>query len=138
MSWRHLFLHNFWLKLLSILLASLIWFAVDANIRKEPIKLQTLFRPESSRDFPDRPILVLESPGHISHWRVEPAKATVTVVGPARILERIRESDVAVFVRVAGSPKAIQPAVVEVHAPSDVSVREISPAAVLVKPADPP
>jgi YbbR domain-containing protein len=138
MSWRRLVLHNFWLKFLSVLLASLIWFAVDANIRKEPIRLHTLFRPESSRDFPDRPILVLESPGHMSHWRVEPAKATVTVVGPARTLEQIHESDVAVFVRVAGSPKTIMPAVVEVHAPLGVSVSDISPAAVLVKPADPP
>jgi hypothetical protein len=54
------------------------------------------------------------------------------------VLEQIRESDVAAFVRATGHTKSIQPAVVEVHAPRGVTVSDISPAAVLVKPADPP
>src|SRR5262249_44764720 len=114
-----------------------IWFAVNANLGKEPLRLHSLFRPETSRDFPDRPILVLESPNDGGHLRVEPAKATVTVIGPSPLLEQMRESDVAVFVR-SRATKTIARAVVEAHAPRGVTIPEIPPAAVLVRPADPP
>ena len=76
MPFRHIILHNFWLKLFSIALATVIWLAIHNSIHNEQATNQML-----AADYVRVPISVQTTPGDKRVFRVTPNEAFVIAVG---------------------------------------------------------
>lgn len=114
MPLRKLIADQFWLKLLSLVLACLIWLTVRANIGTTS--------GEATRTFEARPILLLtDSAEHVA-MVANPNKASVTVRGPAGLVQELADSDVHVYLRLADSSMAGGQLPIHAHVPAGVSV----------------
>jgi hypothetical protein len=76
MSLRSLILNNFWLKLFSIALATVIWLAVDNNIHNEQGLNQML-----TADYLRVQVTVQTTPGDKRLFRITPNEVVVIAVG---------------------------------------------------------
>ena len=94
------FLHNFWLKMASLILATLIWLTVQANLDKE-----------NRRVYPDRvlsdemdkrvvtqkrlelPVTVLVDGRNSREYRSVPTNVAVTVSGEAMRINSLSEQE---------------------------------------------
>lgn len=116
--------HNLWWKVFSLLIAMLIWFAVDKDERTKP-------EPEVPgrvrKEFKDIRLRLLSAPGNHSGLVLVPAAVTVALSGPGPVIERLDEADLIAFVRWDSSSPApgLQP--VEVRVPAGVLVVGVIP-----------
>ena len=94
---RSLFLHNFWWKLFSVVLATLIWLAVNATLSNEAVLTRRFTLANVTRKFPHRPIMVMTGTGEHPAVTIEPSDVSVLVRGPAELLSTLQEQDVQVF-----------------------------------------
>src|SRR5262245_49160479 len=101
MPLRSLILDHIWLKLFSLVLATLIWLAVWANLQHEPL-LPRKFGNDGTKifTFMKRPILVLSDNPDQPPVTIVPPQATITVQGPADLIQGLKDEDIDVFVRV--------------------------------------
>jgi YbbR domain-containing protein len=130
MALRSLLLDHFWLKLISLVLAVLIWLTVRADLGNSSA--------EATRRFADRPILVLTDKAEHVAVVASPSQTAVTVRGPAALLSELSEQDIHVYVRL-NDPRQINGVLpIHAHVPSGASVVLISPASATIKPADAP
>ena len=101
MSTREFFRHNRWQKLLSLLLAILIWFTVRQGLERgggPPVV------PEgNTRTFEHLPIRILTPASQLEHFQVSPAEVTVVLRGRRDALNRLRTQDVEVYVNLTDS-----------------------------------
>ena len=131
MSFRDLLFKNLWLKMFSLLLATLIWFTVRANLGSLQV--------EVSREFANLPVRVMTEAGQRGAFQLGPNIAIVTVRGPASAVQLLKEADVYAFVRVPGQPERAAPLPIEVHVPpNNIVVTHVNPQFVLLKAAAPP
>lgn len=121
MPLRALIFDHVWLKLFSLILATLIWLAVWTNLRNEPIFKDDL------RTFVNRPIGVLVDAPERAPVTVIPANATVTVRGPGDLLLGLKEDDINVFVRVPSKLPLSGDLPVHVHVPVGTAVAVVTP-----------
>jgi hypothetical protein len=76
MPLRHIILHNFWLKLFSIALATVIWLAINNSIHNEQGVSQVL-----TADYIRVPVSVETTPGDKRVFRITPNEVVVIAVG---------------------------------------------------------
>lgn len=116
---RHLTANPGW-KIVSVLLATLVWLLVHYNItERQPA--------ESRRTFDHLPITALLPPGDSRAFRLDPATARLTVRGPARVVEALDPAELQVFVNLT-APGSLPPrADVEVHIPPGLTVVSLTP-----------
>lgn len=131
---------NYWLKLFSLVLATLIWFVISSNFRsaETPLKLAP-FKPGGSRDF-RRPVVVMMPARNVQPFQVEPAEVTVKVLGDPSVLEKLRDDDIEVYVNLMNVQDPHGSYRVEVGHPREVTIQQVWPAHVYVKaptPAEP-
>src|SRR2546426_12824800 len=120
MSLRALVFNHPWLKLFSLILATLVWLAVWAGLPKKS-------GIESTRIFVGRPIQVLAaSPDH-PRVVLSPDHATVTVRGPEELIQGMKEEDVDAFVRLPDKRGISGPVPLQVHVPAGASVTAVAP-----------
>lgn len=96
MSTRDAILQNFWLKLFSLVLATMIWFAIfgaQNNLRPDRPVLGTV-----TRKFERVPITVMKSAADLRAFRVEPGTVEVTVSGPLAKVQALTPSQLEVFI----------------------------------------
>jgi hypothetical protein len=91
MSLRHLILHNFWLKLFSIAMATVIWLAIDNSIHKEQDLNQML-----TADYIRVPVSIQINPGDNRVFRITPNEVVVIAVGRDVALFQAARKDVRV------------------------------------------
>jgi len=137
MSLHTIFLHNFWLKFFSVLVATLIWLAVDASLRKgaPPGRYAST---EVNRKFPRRPVLVMTGVEEHPALALEPGDVSVLVRGPASVLGNLKEQDVQVFLDLQGHRELAGEFRVVVHAPPGVTEVFAFPGHVTVRPTGRP
>jgi YbbR-like protein len=98
---RALVFHNFWWKLLSLVLAALTWLAINATL--ERVKTESAQSPivtVSKRTFPAVPVTLMMSPYNTNQFRVNPASASVEVSGKPDDLEKLESDQITAFVDV--------------------------------------
>lgn len=128
--------NNFWLKLFSLVLATLIWFVISSNFPSADTRLEIgPFRPNAARDF-RRPVVVMLSANNVQAFRVDPTEVSVKVLGDQTVLDKLRPEDIEVLVNLQNA-KTLQEGSfrVEVSAPREVTIQQVWPAHVYVKPA---
>jgi YbbR domain-containing protein len=133
MRWRDLVLENVWLKVFALLLASLVWFAVNTHLTGDSAWPFALAPSDMRREFPGRPVLVLRLPTDHRMFEVEPGEVRVFVGGPAVLLRQVHDNDVNVFVRVPNLADASTEMPLVVQAPKGVTVIRTEPATVRVR-----
>ncbi|HKQ38961.1 MAG TPA: CdaR family protein [Verrucomicrobiae bacterium] len=129
--------NNYWLKLFSLVLATLIWFVISSNFRsaETPLKLAPL-RPGSSRDF-RRPVVVMMPARNVQPFQVEPAEVTVKVLGEQAVLNKLRDDDIEVYVNLMNVQNPHGSYRVEVGHPRELTIQQVWPAHVYVKAPTP-
>ena len=133
MSLRTLILHNFWLKLFSIALATVIWLAIHYSIHDELDENQSL-TPHYIRV----PVSTQTSPGDKRIFRVNPSEVVVTAVGKDPVLFPATQKEIRVILdltRFTGKESTSEK--LRVSAPGDIIVLEIYPSSVEVQQVSP-
>lgn len=136
MSAREAILQNFWLKLFSLVLATMIWFAIFAaqnNLRPDRPVLGTL-----TRKFERVPVTVMKSAADLRAFRVEPATVEIIVSGPIATVQALTPAQLEVFISLTdvndtvGLTKKIL-----VHVPHDIALLNVSPTEAKITPVAP-
>ena len=140
MTLRRLILHNFWLKLMSIFLASLLWLVVQAGLQDSESATRRFARATASREFAQRPVLVLTDMSGRRGFRAEPREVSVTVSGPGITVEQLHDSDLQAYVELMAPAqmKGEMPFKVHVQMPRGITLVKISPETVVIRPVDAP
>jgi YbbR domain-containing protein len=96
---QDLVLKDFWLKLFSFALATLIWFTVNIAIKNDISPVASLsLAPTEQAILRDLPITVLSSAQPVGRFSINPKTANVTVQGDAASLRNLRRENVRVLV----------------------------------------
>jgi YbbR domain-containing protein len=101
MSLRAFILHNFWLKLFSLLLATLIWFAIHFWVEGGNRQPQNPITNQITRQLFRLPVRVLTKPGDERVFKVDPPEVSVSVTGEAAVLRDLTPKNISVYVDVA-------------------------------------
>ena len=131
--------NNFWLKLFSLVLATLIWFVISSNFPSAETRVDLgPFRPNAARDF-RRPVVVMMSANNVQAFKVDPTEVSVKVLGEQSVIDKLRPEDIEVYVNLQNAQNLKEGSFrVEVAAPREITVQQVWPAHVYVKPnADP-
>lgn len=130
MSTRDALLQNFWLKFFSLVLATMIWFAI-VGVQTNPA-LGT-----HTRRLDRVPITVMQSAAEYRIFHVEPSHIDVTVRGPIAEVQALTARQLEVFINLtdvhdtAGLTKKIL-----VHTPPGIAVVQVSHTEARLTPAN--
>jgi len=138
MSLRSLILRNFWLKAFSVVLATAIWIFVHDGIRQDA----ALRRQSLDRTMPQGyirvPVTIQTEPGEKRIFRWEPTEVIVIAQGEESVLRRAARQDIKVYLNLRNF-HSTEPVLEElqVQAPADISVVDISPSVATVRQISP-
>jgi YbbR domain-containing protein len=129
MALRDIVVHNFWWKLLSLLLAALTWLTIETALRREQMLRQTPVIGSFSRTFPSIPITLLTASTNANHFRIDPSTVSVDVSGPADQLQKLQERDIHVYIDLSdvGDEKLVR-RTIQAQVPKDLKVDNLNPA----------
>jgi YbbR domain-containing protein len=98
---RHLIFRDFWLKLLSLALAILIWLTV--SFTKEGMSVKGIgSNSQSTLTFFNVPVLVMSEASDVHDFKVNPSSVDVTVRGDAKALESLQIHQIRALVDLTG------------------------------------
>jgi YbbR domain-containing protein len=124
---RNLVTQDFWLKLFSLLLATLTWLAVNFLLTRESSPLAPLV-PTDVRTFLNLPVVVMSSAEEVRDFKVSPNQVSVTVQGEARLMQSLQPKDVRVLVDLSGVRASGQlRRQIEVSTPQGISYVQVVP-----------
>jgi len=95
---RDLIVKDFWLKLLSVAVAVLIWVTVSIAIRQELDISAVTTNSANGRTFSHLPVLVVSSAADVHEFEVQPSHVEVEVRGSPNVLSMLTDKDVRVTV----------------------------------------
>ncbi|KAB2654630.1 MAG: hypothetical protein DVB31_16485 [Verrucomicrobia bacterium] len=135
MSTREFLRHNRWQKIVSLLLAMLIWFTVKQGLERGggfPVVPDA-----NTRTFDHLPIRVLTATANPGPVHLNPSEVTVVLRGRPDVLSRLRPQDVEVYVNLADpAPTNTLRRIVRVNAVG-CQVGSVSPEEVLIERPSP-
>ena len=132
MALRTLVVENLWLKSFSLMLAILIWLAIQSNPSDYQVA-QTLF-PHRLQVLELRcPIAIMTPPGNHAGLNLDPGTVIVKVRGEDAVLKKLNPENIQVYVRLPELPKLNRLFPVEVIVPREVTLKEVVPDQVSVK-----
>lgn len=104
MGWRAYILNNFWWKLLSVLLATLIWLTIHSIVEVDARMGQ--LAGATDQDFANLPITVMTSAADLRGFQIVPSTATVTLRGEDEALKRVAPRNIQVYVNLTEAKQA--------------------------------
>ena len=138
MALRDLVRHNFWLKLSSVFLATVVWFVIkygslsDTGIGHVPILNPVV------QDNVEVLVRVLKHPGDARIFKVTPETIEIMITGESAILRNFSKEDFNAYVELANArPLPSTNQEVRLHVPQGVTVLNASPRAVVVEQVSP-
>ncbi len=136
MSARDAILQNFWLKLASLVLATMIWFAIagaQMNLRPDRPAPGTV-----TRKLEGVPITVMKSAADLRAFRVEPSVVEITVSGPLAQVQALTPMQVEVFINLTDMSDVVGPTKkILVHLPADIALLGVVPTEARIAPVVP-
>lgn len=103
MRLRDYILNNFWLKVFSLIMAGMIWFAVQSALQGDTRFPQNPFHPLEAREY-TKTIAVVSRPEEGKTFKINPPEARVTLRGNNALFKRLKLSDIQVYVDVTEPP----------------------------------
>jgi hypothetical protein len=130
---RHLILHNFWLKLFSIALATVLWLAIDYSIHNQQSLNQLL-----TADYIRVQVSIQTKPGEKRVFRITPNEVIVIAVGKDAASFQATRKDVRVNLDLTHfDAKESSTEELRAQAPPGITVLEIIPYTVQVQQVSP-
>lgn len=130
-------LHNFWLKIFSLGLATMIWLTIHISITRDfALTNPNLTHP--ARQYLTLPVSVITQPGDGRVYKVTPKEVMATIDGEDPILRRMSAKEIKVYLDLT-DPKATSATNGELHAdaPRDVTVVGLTPSVVSIEQVSP-
>jgi len=135
---RDLILKDFWVKLVSVLAAVVIWGTVKINIRSKPDPVAKAATPLEERSFRKLPVAMLKAPGDTRAFVLSPAEVDLTVSATDEVMRTLGSGDFEVFVNLTDARDPVgrlKPVVV--RAPGGVTLLNVEPGKVTISAAQP-
>ena len=130
---RQVFVHDFWLKLFSFLLAVLIWLTASLATQREGSPATPFSLVPEERTFSNLPILVSSSAQDVRNFKIVPTMVEVTVRGDAKTVRALGANEIRARVDLTGIETARElKARIEVAIPAGASLVRVEPAEVQV------
>ena len=135
---REIILHNFWLKLLALFFAALIWFVVQFGIQTD---FKMGHNPITNPIVQDKMVLsveVLTQPADARIFKLMPGTVSITITGEAAVLRELSKKDFRAYVDLTeihhneGLSEKVR-----LHSPAGVTIMALSPLAVKVEQVSP-
>jgi len=98
MTLRHFMFHNFWLKLFSIALGTIIWLAIHHSIDNNFDLTESGTPKRLVKQTLQVPISAVRQEGDPRNFAFSPTNATITIVGEADVLRKLGTRNIRVFV----------------------------------------
>lgn len=137
MSLRAFIQHNFLLKVFSLLLATLIWFAIDFwkdSGRELPTPITN---PQTKQNLRLQ-VRVLKQPGDTRIFKVNPEDVVVEVAGEAALLRDVNQYNIPAYVDLTSARSSRETNhQVKLDMPNGVTLINVSPRAVNVEQLPP-
>jgi YbbR domain-containing protein len=134
MTLRELILNNFVWKLLSLILAMLVYWHVNQLVDTEKAQAQTPAPSVEKTETFSLPVRVLGPARNPRGFAVVPSEVTVTLRGRPDALERVNATNTTVYVDATFAPNAQSATLpVTVRPPAGVRIQEIRPPEVYVE-----
>lgn len=111
---RDYILNNFWLKVFSLIMAGMIWFAVQSALQGDNRFSQNPFYPLETREY-TKTIAVVARAEDSKKYKIDPPEARVTVRGNKAIFRNLKISDLQVYVDLTESTASHGPQPVRVN-----------------------
>lgn len=131
---RDLFLNNIWLKLFSLVMATLIWLTVQATLDQETRAAYQTAEPADdweglalTEKWFSLPVAVEPKDSGKLGWIVTPAQVTVTIRGEKQKMRVLKAEDLRAFVDLSGNPMTGVPQPVQVITPPSIHCIRIIP-----------
>lgn len=138
MTLRTIILHNFWLKVFSVALASAIWLAIHYGINNDLAVGPFVHNRTLPQEYIRMPVIIRQRPGDNRVFRITPNEVVVEAVGETSALQRTAKKDIHVYLDLSefdAKEPVVEP--VQSDAPPDINLVEISPAFVTVQQVSP-
>ena len=137
MAWNISKTNNFWLKVFSLILATLIYFVINPKlITPDPRLADNPLRQNLTRSF-QLPVVVMTSAKNRQALQVDPTEVTAVVTGDAAFVEKLTPQEIDVTVRLLDVKHPNGSFLVEVKPPREVTVQQVWPAHVYIKTIGP-
>jgi hypothetical protein len=125
---RHFLFRDFWLKLLSLAMAVMIWFTVWFAIRKDVSPGSTFSGPISEQTYYNLPVRIIFSAADVRAVKVEPNTVDVRVRGEKRMLDGVKPQDIHAVVDLTGIEAARSLSKrIEISTPAGITLVEVLP-----------
>ena len=131
MALRDYITHNFWWKLLSLLLAGLTWLTIETAFKKEETLRETpVVTGTSSRNFPSVAVTLLSSAANTGRYTVTPQAVTVEVSGKLEDLKKLQVQDIKAYVDITDTDDEMKfRKTIQVQMPKDFKAVAVPPTA---------
>lgn len=138
MGLRTLILRNFWLKLFSVALATVIWLAIHYGIRNDVVVGPLTINRTLAQEYVRAAVTVRQRPGDTRVFRISPNEVVLVAVGEDTILRQAAKKNLQVYVDLTDF-ESKDPTVEQLQseAPADINIIEISPSVVTVQQVSP-
>jgi hypothetical protein len=140
------FLRNLWLKLASVVLATLIWLTVQANVEKETRLVQQM--PVSADEFERRgiaqrhfevvPVVTRCNSTNCPAFRADPATVSVDLSGESQRIWNMEGREMTAYVEIGDQPRAGDLCPIQVSTPPGVTWLRVLPNVVRLRPGTTP
>jgi hypothetical protein len=137
MALRNYIVHNFWLKLFSVALATMIWVTIHFGIQNDFALSQPGMNRLVSREYLKVPVTVATQSGDGRVYKITPEEVIVVAVGEDAVLRKA-QSHIKVYVDLTDfHSQGATNMELQADVPHNINVIEIKPASVRVEQISP-
>jgi YbbR domain-containing protein len=132
---RSIFFKDFWLKLVSLGLAILVYVVVSTLIGRQQVATGEIM--DKHRIFQDVPVTLVSARGDVSQYRCEPETVTVTVQGTSKTIEGVDASGLQVMADLTyWDPQRGEEQLLLVTTPAGTAPLQVTPPRVQIVPPE--
>ena len=99
---RHIFLHDFWLKLFSVVLATALWAIVFVDTQSKELAPVPQVQSPVERPLYNLPVIIMSAAEDVHAYKVIPDVVTVTVQGEKEAIQKLQPKDIRVLLDLTG------------------------------------
>jgi len=134
---RKIIFQNFWLKFISLSLATIIWFTIHYGIQND-FKLGQPHNNHLSQELMQLPINFMMQPSDGRVFKLSRNEVTVTVVGEDVVLRKLSGRDIEIYIDLKNfHSRGASAEELHAYAPNGVTVLKINPSVVNVEQISP-
>jgi YbbR domain-containing protein len=138
MAWKDLIQRNLGWKIVSLILAAVVWLTLQSAAGKRFGFAQSLALIVPTREFIRHPVNLLTAKDDARRFRLDPSEVDIMVRGERLKLQNLSPKAIQAAVDVTRAPDSADfTAKVEVFGPPDVTIVQVSPAEVHVQRLQP-